>query len=149
MTSGQTAQDRAAGLSRAFIVGGRAIFTVSNETSGERYTYRINGREGRANPNERTYFIGLLTGPQNDADYTYLGILDPATFEVRLTAKSRFRADSKPVQVVAWALRHVAASRALPVGYALRHAGRCGVCGRTLTTPESIETGIGPVCLGL
>lgn len=28
------------------------------------------------------------------------------------------------------------------------HSGRCSVCGRTLTNPESIERGIGPVCLG-
>ena len=29
-----------------------------------------------------------------------------------------------------------------------RELGHCGVCGRTLTNPESIERGIGPVCAG-
>lgn len=28
------------------------------------------------------------------------------------------------------------------------HSGRCSICGRTLTNAESIERGIGPVCLG-
>jgi hypothetical protein len=29
-----------------------------------------------------------------------------------------------------------------------RHEGCCGRCGRTLTTPESIDTGFGPECSG-
>jgi hypothetical protein len=28
----------------------------------------------------------------------------------------------------------------------LWHEGRCGKCGRALTVPESIESGLGPVC---
>jgi len=31
-------------------------------------------------------------------------------------------------------------------GYTLLREGRCLICNRKLTTPESIETGIGPVC---
>jgi hypothetical protein len=29
-----------------------------------------------------------------------------------------------------------------------KEIGRCGMCGRTLTNPDSIERGIGPVCAG-
>lgn len=29
-----------------------------------------------------------------------------------------------------------------------RELGHCGVCGRTLTNPESIDAGIGPICAG-
>ena len=28
------------------------------------------------------------------------------------------------------------------------HKGHCCVCGKTLTTPESIKNGIGPFCAG-
>jgi len=31
-------------------------------------------------------------------------------------------------------------------GFALHHEGKCGRCGRKLTVPLSIETGIGPEC---
>lgn len=140
--------DRTAGLSRAFVLAGRALFTVSNEVSGERYTFRIAARESRDNATQSIYFVSLLTGPNNDADYRYLGIVDASTLTVRTTSRSAFNADSKPVKVIAWALRHVAASRALPEGYALRHANRCCRCGRTLTVPESIDSGIGPECAG-
>ena len=33
-------------------------------------------------------------------------------------------------------------------GYTLHLEGRCVICNRKLTDPESIETGIGPVCAG-
>lgn len=29
-----------------------------------------------------------------------------------------------------------------------RDTGICGICGRTLTNPESVEAGVGPVCAG-
>jgi rRNA maturation endonuclease Nob1 len=28
------------------------------------------------------------------------------------------------------------------------HLGRCGKCGKALTEPESISTGLGPICGG-
>jgi hypothetical protein len=35
----------------------------------------------------------------------------------------------------------------LPFGYKVYHTGQCGVCGRALTDPVSIELGIGPYCI--
>ena len=32
------------------------------------------------------------------------------------------------------------------VGFSVLHNGHCGVCGRVLTNPESLETGVGPIC---
>lgn len=46
-------------------------------------------------------------------------------------------------------LRLLTASLEAALGYAInygRRTGACGVCGRTLTDPASIEAGIGPVC---
>jgi hypothetical protein len=34
-------------------------------------------------------------------------------------------------------------------GFNLQHAGKCGRCGRKLTVPQSIETGIGPECASI
>lgn len=121
----------------AFFSGGNATFTVSNPT-GEHYTFKIR------KPKETTpYFVSLLSGPDNESDYTYLGVYNPDKQEIKLTAKSRFTPDSKPYRVIQWAVRHV---NNLPPGYAIQHNGKCCRCGRTLTVPESIETGIGPEC---
>lgn len=123
-----------------FFSGGRAVFTVSNST-GIHYTFRI----GHSKP-EQPLFVGLLTGPQNDSDYTYLGVFKPEINEVRLTKASKYTPDSIPVKVINWAVKVVASQKSLPVGYSIQHAGKCCRCGRTLTTSESINRGWGPEC---
>ncbi len=123
-----------------FFSAGRAVFTVANN-KGDHYTFRI-GRRNDTQP----LFVGLLTGPNNESDYTYMGLYKPETQEVRLTAKSKYKDDTQPVKVVRWALKQVAEGKELPAGYSIKHEGRCCRCGRTLTTPESVEQGFGPEC---
>lgn len=122
-----------------FFHGGNATFTVSNGI--EHYTYKIR------KPNENTpFFVGLLTGPDNESSYTYMGLYLPDKNQVILTRKSRYTEDTKPFRVVNWALKIVEFQKELPEGYNIQHEGRCGRCGRTLTEPESIEAGFGPEC---
>jgi len=129
---------------KRFFEGGRATFTVSNGR-GEHYTFRINKpkRDDKGNP---PYFISMLTGSDNDSDYTYIGLYIPQNNNVKLTSKSKFTADSKPIRVLNWAFTMIAEGKELPLGYSIQHEGRCCRCARTLTTPESIERGIGPEC---
>lgn len=125
---------------KRFFTLGNATFTVSNAT-GTHYTYKV------SRPDEdKPYFVGLLTGPDNEASYTYMGLLDPNTLQVRLTKASKYNLQSTPYRVINWALGKVAHGTPLPSGYAIQHEGKCGRCGRKLTTPESIERGIGPEC---
>ncbi len=132
-------------LTKEFITAGRAIFTVSNG-KGEHYTYRIKTKEADVTHLQPYYFVSLLTGPDNMHDYTYLGTLDPETGVVRQTRASHFNADSLPFKVVNWALAMIYGQHPLPLGYAIQHEGRCGCCAHRLTTPESINRGIGPEC---
>lgn len=128
-------------LTKQFFAGGNATFTVQNN-KGQHYTFKIRQPKGDNKP----HFVSLLTGPDNEHSYTYLGILNLETAEVRLTAKSKMNNESVPVKVVRWALSKVWNNQTLPEGYDIRHEGRCGCCGRTLTTPESLDRGIGPEC---
>lgn len=131
-------------VGREFICAGRAVFTVANP-SGERYTYRVARKEATERYSE-TFFVSLLTGPDNANDYTYLGILEPETGDVRLTPAGRFNAATLPCRVIRWALARVWSGQPLPDGYAIHHEGKCGRCGRALTVPSSIDSGIGPEC---
>jgi hypothetical protein len=123
-----------------FFSQGRAVFTVDNG-KGTHYTYRI-GRKNDTQP----LFVGLLTGPNNERDYTYMGIYNPEEQSVRLTSKSKYNDDTQPVKVIRWALKQVSEGKELPVGYSIKHEGRCCRCGRSLTDPISVELGIGPEC---
>lgn len=131
-------------LTKEFITAGKAIFTVSNN-NGEHYTFQITRKEA-SGKYPTTWFVALLTGPDNCTDYTYMGMLNIVTGAVNLTRKSRFSEQSTPVRVIRWALSKVWEEKNLPVGYSIHHEGKCGRCGRRLTVPESILSGIGPEC---
>lgn len=141
-------------LDKNFFMGGNATFTVDNG-KGTHYTFKIrqpkHQRPGYTGP--APHFISLLTGPDNENSYTYMGMVqeshptpDETRLTIKLTAKSKYNDDSAPVKVARWALFHAMTDRILPEGYSIHHEGKCGCCGRTLTVPESIERGIGPEC---
>jgi hypothetical protein len=132
-------------ISRDFLFGGHAIFTVSNPT-GTHFTYRISAPDDQHEDNP-LWFLSVLTGPDNTRDYSYAGIVRKGG-TVHLTAKSRFKADALSINVAKWAILLICNGDKLPEGYKIQHEGKCGVCGRPLTTPESVESGIGPVCAG-
>lgn len=128
-------------ISKEFVLAGRAVFTVAND-KGDHYTYRV-GKKKDAD----VWFVSYLFGPDNTTNYRYLGVID-ADLKFRLTAKSAaMDAGSRHVKVLEWALRRILEGGGLPDGYSINHAGRCCRCGRMLTVPESIESGIGPECV--
>ena len=124
-----------------FFKGGNAIFTVSNPKE-EHYTFKIKQPKG----DDKPFFVSLLTGPMNDYDYSYMGIYNPNQMNVYLTKKSRYNDESTPVKVIRWAIKMITNNKEIPEGYAIQHEGKCCCCGRTLTTPVSIQLGIGPEC---
>ena len=129
-------------LTRDFILAGRATFTVDNG-KGQHFTYKVRGK--LTDKKDSIFFISLLTGSDNLSDYTYMGVLTP-TGAIRLTTKSKLTEDSLPVKVAKWAMNVIWERAVLPAGYNIRHEGRCARCGRTLTHPESLNSGIGPEC---
>lgn len=132
-------------ITPAFVTAGKAIFTVHND-KGDHYTFKVNRHK-----KNQIWFVSLLTGSDNDNDYTYMGVLNKGTGNVVLTYASKFKDDSKPVQVIRWALKLLWANKPLPTGYGIHGEGRCGRCGRTLTHPDGISPeghrfGFGPHC---
>ena len=127
-------------IDKRFLFAGNATFTVSNP-NGEHYTFRIRQPDENA-----PFFLSWLSGPDNEASYSYLGILQREG-GILLTRKSKAWRGDKVYKVAAWAIAIVQHDKPLPEGYMIKHAGKCGKCGRKLTTPESIERGIGPECI--
>lgn len=147
-------------ISREFIWAGKAIFTVSNPR-GEHYTYRVTRKDPEPGGRYPTaaWFVAVLTGPNNDHDYTYLGMLlrpdapdapdanhVPIVPICKLTRASQYGTESRPVAVFNWAMRVLYGASTIKPGYSILHAGKCARCSRQLTDPESLRTGLGPVC---
>lgn len=122
-----------------YILAGKSLFTVSNSKSGNRFTYKI--KKHKTTPN--LFFVSVLTGSNNTSDYTYIGKVSNNQFS--LTPKSRFKSDATSVVVFNWILTHLK-NNTLPSFINFFHHGKCGHCQKTLTTPESIQSGYGSVC---
>lgn len=125
-----------------FCMAGQALFTLVSKRTGTRFTYKLDRRENLQGGKVLT-FAGLLSGPDNNSDYTYLGVVDNRG--IRRTKASRITSDAPSMVAINWFLSNIARGR-LPDTVEVWHEGRCGRCGRRLTVPESIERGIGPHC---
>lgn len=144
-------------LTKEFMTAGRAVFTIEVPAVFEmqygtkpHYTFKVQFKKGNDEWPD-TYFVKLLTGPDNTKDFTYFGMLNADTGEVRITAKSPYKDDSIVVQLVRRVMQRVwenSLEGMEKAGFQLHHEGRCGRCGRVLTVPESVKTGIGPECAG-
>ena len=131
---------------KQFISAGNAIFTIENK-EGKHYTFKVRRMEDNATHMILdTAFISLLTGPENTKNYTYLGILDLREGTVRRTRNSKIEPSAISWKVAEWLIRTVWQGKEMPIGYKLHHEGKCGRCGRLLTVPSSIESGLGPDC---
>jgi hypothetical protein len=126
---------------RDFILAGNSRFTLVSTRTGARFTYHAK----RWEKHEKVrYYISVLTGPSNTDDYRKLGVLYP---NGRL-----YRQDRHPNAISASAGSWRALDYLFNQGgiqdprVEVWHEGRCGRSGRHLTVPESIASGIGPVC---
>lgn len=137
---------------RGFILAGNALFTLKSLKTGEHFTYKV-VRTGRwvgerwvaAEP--RSWQVQVLVGRDNSKDYRRIGIIrgdDDEDF-VRIGGIGSSRALSTRGFDWFWTKLRLGNGEKLAQAH-FAHAGRCGRCGRTLTHPDSIESGIGPEC---
>jgi len=123
-----------------FITGGNSTFTIFNDDTGVRYTYKVKkATEGDIS------FVSYLNGSDNTSDYNYMGIITKQDI-YKNTKKSRVKTDSIVNRAFLWLWNCVKTNKDFPKSFHFYHEGRCG---RKLTTPESIKLGFGPVCANL
>jgi hypothetical protein len=125
---------------RQFALAGNARLTLVSVKTGTRFTFRVQ----RGKQDDAPHFVSLLSGSDNESDYVFLGTIfgDSA---YRHGRKSRVSADAPSAKGWAWAWAFLARGE-LPPACEVWHEGRCGRCGRALTVPESIASGLGPEC---
>jgi len=129
---------------KRFLLAGAALFTLDNG-SGRHFTYKISKKEPQ--PGRRytdpSYFVGVLDGPES---FSYMGLLNPRRGTITPTKGSKVSGQALSAVAIGWALRLIWAGKSLPAPSKLLHAGKCGRCGRPLTDPISVQSGIGPDC---
>lgn len=115
------------------------VSMVSKRT-GEHRTFRVWTQSDDSSFMPGRRLVGLLSGPDNESDYIAFGVLSESGDCIHLWKKHKESAF----------FRWVAAALLDPVRYSDRvdfsFDGRCRRCNRLLTCPESVESGIGPIC---
>ena len=130
-------------VSKAFVVSGKAIFTVLSKHN--KFTYKIEKR-----PQGGYFSVYLNHGADVLRAYTYIGTLDlkaNSNGYVKVSASSGFASSDDSIVMFDWAMNIIMKDGCTPTDYNILQSGRCGVCGRTLTNLDSIEKGIGATCM--
>lgn len=138
---------------RKYVLGGNSTFTLVSKRTGQRFTYKVKSSAkdrdkywSTGNQDRRTFFVSLLTGPANDSDYRYIGLLKlhgDNHYDFCKTAKSL---TGQGHDTFKWFWNLLEQGCHVSNGIEFWHEGSCCVCGRKLTVPESIASGIGPEC---
>lgn len=128
-----------------FALAGNATFTVVSKASNKRYTFKIRKGKGETAP----YFVKFMNGSDNEYSFQFIGsIFGKDTY--RHSAKAHATEDSTVVKTFKWLFNILNGtfdeSKFNLVEF--WHEGKCGHCGRKLTTPQSLIDGLGPHCSG-
>ena len=123
---------------RNFVFAGNALFTVLNEETGNYVTFKVNKHK-----EDDVWFVTTLSGH----NYVHIGTcFSDKKFIVKKDGV--LNTDDQKVKVFTWFLDTFFNNQDKYLKVKVYHHGRCGACYKTLTTPESIKSGIGPVCGG-
>lgn len=126
-----------------YALAGNATITLQSGQTDRHFTYKIK----KAKDKDNLFFINLLSGPDNEEDYQYIGCYysDTEYFHPAKPWKDRVAISWPPsLRAMRFFLSKL---YNIPANLHVFHEGRCGRCGRKLTTPESIARGLGPECV--
>ena len=130
-----------------FILAGRARVTLTSLKTGDHYTYRVSRKTREGGPSYETtpWFVSVLSGPDNGSDYNYIGFIPKQGPGDGLVAGQKGRPDATSFKAFQWALSKLVGG-SIPSELRIQHEGSCCRCGRALTHPDSVESGVGPEC---
>lgn len=133
-------------LAKNYLTAGSSIFTLQSKVTLDRLTFKVEASE--TTDSSKMYFVKVLTGSDNSANYSYAGILLDRVdhLEFRLTPKSKISWESKAFKAFDYLVKNVNKG-AINENLNVLPSNTCCRCGRLLTTPESISAGIGPECI--
>jgi hypothetical protein len=133
----------------SYMLAGNSTFTVENGKSSNHMTFKVTSLQRIDKDSKKElWFVKVLSGQNNETDYTFLGSLQKNGNIVfyKHSNKSRVGQDAQSVKVIEWVVNKLQQSN-FPEHVHVFHEGRCGRCGRKLTVPESVTSGYGPECI--
>src|SRR5690606_9525752 len=121
---------------KSFLLAGKATLTIKSLQTGTHFTYKVK----QSKDNNNIKFVSVLTGSDK---YEYIGYISYGLFNYGV--KSRIGKDAPSVKAFSFSFNRINLNQPHEM-LEFYHNGHCGKCGRELTHPESIITGLGPIC---
>jgi hypothetical protein len=129
-------------------------YTLKNTATGDYRTFKISTQKEDSKFAPGSRVIGVLAGPDNTSDYQSFGFVTEVGIQVWKTKTVRggcspfreFGEYSSYEWFAQMLWEAVVTDSTQMAGYEVLLEKKCLICNRSLTTPESIELGIGPVC---
>ena len=125
------------------------FLTVTNESSGGHRTFRVRTQKEDSKFASGMRVVALLIGPDNTSDYQGFGfVLDNGWISLwKRNRTPQYEGLAKAVRLASKALENGKDTFQTPKAtYSVKLSKRCRICNKTLTSPKSIEMGIGPKC---
>lgn len=127
---------------KAYLTAGNCTFTLYSKKLDQHYTYKINVDKKR----DDRYFAKVLFGSNNETDYRYIGLFYKDNLSLRTSTAAHLPHTAPQFVMLQYFLKIVYGDFLWPDTCEFYPSGRCCRCGRRLTTPDSVKTGIGPEC---
>lgn len=118
----------------SYITAGRAVVTLQSLKTGDHITVKFCRRRGEPQ------VFSLMQKEETGVEYK--GAFVMPHYSLRMTQGTKLH------RALSYLFLFIRRKGHLPEQMKIFHEGTCGVCGRALTNPESIATGIGPHCAG-
>lgn len=123
-------------------------FTVMSAQTGEHRTFKIVPAR-----NNKPRWVMLMTGPDNENSFTSFALINDDNRHIRVFVKYRGAPGNPSIyeeyaRLLECMLKRENDEFYTERGYTIEGSKRCARCGRKLTEPQSLVTGIGPVCAG-
>lgn len=133
---------RLPGVTKEFLLSGRAFFRVTNARTKKEITFKVHARVRESSPWAPTFFVRVQGAL---GSYRYLAVLlDDGS--LKITGRSEFTPKSLEFSVATWAIRCVYDEAPLPAGYSIENIGKCGKCGWTLIDESDKKLGLHAGC---
>ena len=123
-------------------------FTIVNTQTGGYRTFRIRRQDDSSPFCPGKHIVGLLNGPDNEGHYKSFAFIDDEGANAWRRLSATGPEWGQYSRALFSLIKEGELSPYYAKGYKIKHSEKCFICGRTLTSPESIETGIGPICAG-
>jgi hypothetical protein len=129
-----------------YLISGNAIFTVQNEKTKRRFTYKIS--RGKTAAFSHVYYVRVLAMNDNNSasSYRFVGAYTVENGFVFSKKRAKVSGDSLSVLTIIWVFKNIHTLYLYPF-VKFWHESYCGKCGKKLTTPESLKYGYGRECM--